>query len=161
MPNTCWWLRSRRYSRTCTCPRAACGSRTTSRKLPSRSCRSCHANGLPSLNGVSPAMMMTKELEELTRLLAVAVDVVTTEENIRLVAIGNLREPSEWFTGRRIAKVLLVDGRGVAPSQNMIASLSADGDRFLQALLEICALSGVAGSVDGIVMHCTSVPCRA
>lgn len=91
-------------------------------------------------------------------LAAVSVNVVAAEENICLVAINDLGEPSDWLARGRIAEVLLVDGRRVAPTKNVIAGLLAECDSLLESVADVRPLSGIARSVNRVVVDSASVP---
>jgi hypothetical protein len=93
-----------------------------------------------------------------TGLATVAVDVVTSEQSARLVAIGNLAVPSERLACACVAKVLLVDCRRVTPAENVVASVSAEGDGLLQSLLEEGFLSDIAGTVNRVFGDHTGIP---
>jgi len=90
---------------------------------------------------------------------AVAVDVVAAEEDARLVAVNDLGEPAERLAGGRVAEVLLVDGRRVAPAEDVVARLPADRDGLVKTVLDVGPLGGVAGCVDGVLSHGAGVPC--
>jgi tRNA U54 and U55 pseudouridine synthase Pus10 len=94
-------------------------------------------------------------------LTAVAIDVVASEENIRLVAVDDLGEPPKRLTRRRVAKVLLEDLGRVAPAKNVVACLTADGEGLVETVLNVCVLGSIARCVDGVLMHRAGVPgCR-
>jgi hypothetical protein len=89
---------------------------------------------------------------------AVSVDVVAPEQGACFVAVGDLAEPAQGLARGRVAKVLLVDGRRVAPAQDVVACLAADGDGFLEALFDVRFLGCVARRVDRVVVYGAGVP---
>jgi hypothetical protein len=96
-----------------------------------------------------------------TFLTAVAIDVVTSEENIRLVTVDDLGEPPKRLTRRRVAKVLLEDLGRVTPTENVIACLTADSECLVETLLDVRVLGSIARCVNGVLTHRASVPgCR-
>lgn len=96
-----------------------------------------------------------------TLVIAVAIGVVATEKDICLVAVDNLCVPANGLTSWRFTKVLLVDLRGVAPAEDVITSLATDGNGLVQSLPDVCALGGIAGPVDRILIDSASVPSRS
>jgi hypothetical protein len=96
-----------------------------------------------------------------TGLATVAVDVVTTEQSARLVAIGDLAVPSERLPCACVAKVLLIDCRRVTPAENVVASVPTKGDGLLQSLLEESFLSDIAGSVNRVFGDYAGIPSSA
>jgi hypothetical protein len=93
-----------------------------------------------------------------TFVVAVSVDVVASEEDIRLVAVDNLCEPSQRLASGRLAEVLLVDLGLVAPAKDMVSSLTGDGQGLLESVVNIQTLRRVARSVDEEVVDGTSIP---
>ena len=96
-----------------------------------------------------------------TSLSTVAIGVIAAEESAGLVTVGNLGEPTERLASGLVAKVLLVDGRRVAPAQDVVACLSADGNGLVQTLADVGPLGGIAGGMDGVLGDDTSVPSSA
>jgi hypothetical protein len=96
-----------------------------------------------------------------TFLTAVTIDIVASEENIRLVTVDDLGEPPKRLTRRRVAKVLLEDLGRVTPAEDVVACLTADGEGLVETLLNVRVLSGIARCVNGVLTHRAGVPgCR-
>ena len=91
-------------------------------------------------------------------LVAVAVNVVAAEEDSRLVAVGNLGEPTKRLTSGSFAKVLGVDLGVVAVAENMVAGMADDGQCLIETLLDHATLGSVARSVDGELVNSTGIP---
>lgn len=89
---------------------------------------------------------------------AVLVGVIAAEEDIRLVAVDDLGEPANGLASGSVAEVLLVDGRRVAPAEDVVASLTTDGESLVKAVPDVLVLSSIAGSVDGVLVNRTGVP---
>ena len=95
----------------------------------------------------------------LTTLVAVAVNVIASEENARLVAVGDLGVPADWLTGGRVAKVFCVDLGLVAPAEDVVAGMTGKDDCLVKTFLEHRALSSIARCMDGEAVDSTRVPC--
>lgn len=95
----------------------------------------------------------------LTTLPAITVNIVTSEENARLVAVGNLGVPANWLTGGRVTKVFCVDLRLVAPAKDMVAGMTGKYNCLVKTLLEHRALSSIARCMDGEAIDGAGVPC--
>lgn len=93
-----------------------------------------------------------------TLLVAVAVNVVAAEEDARLVAVGNLGEPTKGLTSGSFAKVLGVDLGVVAEAEDVVAGMADDGHCLIETLLNHATLGSVARSVDGELVNSTGVP---
>lgn len=107
------------------------------------------------------AIIRTSVKRIYTRLSTIAIRVVAAEESSSLVTIGDLGEPTERLTSGLVAKVLLVDGGRVAPAENVVACLSADGHGLVQALADVGLLGGIAGGMNGVLIDRSSVPSSA
>lgn len=89
---------------------------------------------------------------------AVLVRVVAAEEDTRFVAIDDLGEPADGLTSGSVTEVLLVDLRRVAPAENVVASLTADGNGLVKTVPDVGMLGRVAGRVNRVVVDGTSIP---
>lgn len=81
--------------------------------------------------------------------LAIAVRIITSEENTSLVAIHDLRVPADWLSSRTVAKVLLIDGRPVAKTENVRSSVSSEIVELNECAIQEMSLCCVARLVDG------------
>lgn len=75
---------------------------------------------------------------------AVLVRVIAAEKDISLIAVDNLGEPANRLASGGIAEVLLVNGRRVAPAEDVVASLTAEGDSLVKSIPDVLVLSGIA-----------------
>ena len=91
-------------------------------------------------------------------LVAVTVNVVAAEEDARLVAVGNLGEPTKGLTSGSLAKVLGVDLGVVAEAEDVVAGMADDGHCLIETLLNHATLGSVARSVDGELVNSTGIP---
>jgi hypothetical protein len=80
----------------------------------------------------------------LTVLLTVSVWVVTTEEDTSFVDVDDLVEPADRLSSGGIAKVLHVDVRSIAPSQDVILGMLSNSDGFSQSSSDLSSLGRVA-----------------
>lgn len=103
--------------------------------------------------------MSDRRKNVLTSLPAVPVRIVAAEQNTSLITINELAEPTQWLASGSITEVLLVDLGGVAPSQDVVACLTADGHSLLEAVADVGTLGSIAGRMDGVLSDGAGVPC--
>ena len=83
----------------------------------------------------------------------VLVDIVTTEEHARLVAIDESVIPASRLSGRGVAKVFLVVRGRIAIKEDMIARVGSKSFGLGDGLTKQCTLSGVARLVNLVFAH--------
>ena len=92
-------------------------------------------------------------------MVAIAINVVTTEEDAGFVTIGNLGKPANWLASWCLAEIFGVDLGGVAIAKDVVARVADDGQGLFEALLDHATLSGIARSVNRELANGTGVPC--
>lgn len=93
-------------------------------------------------------------------LMALIVNVITTEHNAALVSADELVEPSSWLSGGTgVSEVLDVSLRGVAKSHDVVLSMLSENRTLVQGTLELVSLSCIARDMDGVVGSSSLVPC--
>ena len=83
----------------------------------------------------------------------VLVDIVTTEEHARLVAVHKSVIPASRLSGRGVAKVFLVVRGRIAIKEDVVTRVSSKSLGLGDGLTKQCTLSGVARLVNLVFLH--------